>query len=104
MRPLWGLPPAPPLMVQQTRSNALTDAKTLRLRSLYSSNTVPLSFSSRITSATKLMCSFWAYSAASTPMLLTRTDSKSPERVEMPENTWPGIVEVGTPMTYRFVR
>jgi len=65
---------------------------------------VPLSLSSSITSATKLMWSFWACSAASTPIERTKTFKRSPDLVEMPLKTWPGVVLVGTPMTYRFVR
>ena len=62
---------------------------------------MPDSLSSKITSATMEMCSFWADSFAATPMFLIKTDKRSPDRVEMPLKTWPGIVDVGTPMTYR---
>ena len=62
---------------------------------------MPLSFNSKITSATKLMCSFWACMAASADIPLINTDKRSPERVETPEKTWPGMVDVGTPMQKR---
>ena len=56
--------------------------------SLYSRRTVPDSLSSRMTSATMKMCSFWASSAApAAVMLLMSTDNRSLDRVEMPENS-----------------
>ena len=60
---------------------------------------MPDSLSSRITSATMEMCNFWGCCAATMFRFLTRTLNKSPERVEIHENTCPGIVLVGTPMT-----
>ena len=61
---------------------------------------MPDSLISRMTSATKLMCSFWASEAPplAAVMPLIRTDRRSPDQVDVPENVCPGMVEVGTPM------